>query len=70
MTQLEKEALVFFKDYTHLQLKSFKVAYFEENRGKAGGATEPYELQLLEKALEYHSYYTNIKLKDGKRERS
>lgn len=68
MTQLEKEALVIFRDYTHLQLKLFHAHLLKEARGKAGGATESYDLQLVERAIEYHNAYLSIKLngKQGK----
>lgn len=60
MTLLEKEALVLFKEHTHLQLKAFRKHFCEEQI--VGAATEPYELMLLDKALEYHGYYLTIKL--------
>ncbi len=62
MSEIEKEALVLFKDYTHLQLKMFKEDYMFKIRNTAGGAVEPYELELLNRALEYHSYYLQTKL--------
>lgn len=68
MTQMDKEALVLFRDYTFLQLKAFRTHLVNEYKGKAGGATEPYELMLLDRAIEYHRAYTSLKLngKQGK----
>lgn len=66
MTQLEKEALVIFKDYTMLQLKAFRVSEHQKSIGRAGGATEPYELMLIDQAIEYHRIYKNLKLTQAK----
>ncbi len=56
MTQLEKEALALFRDYTHLQLKIFYTTIKEDK------TTEPYELEIMAKALEYHREYLKVKL--------
>lgn len=62
MTNIEKEALVFFKEYTHLQLKTFKWSREEELRNTSGGAMEDYDMSVLNQALEYHVIYTSLKL--------
>ena len=66
MIDLEKEALVLFRDHSHLILKSFKISEEEKLKGTSGG-TEPYELLLLNKALEYHKYYNSIKILQSNR---
>lgn len=62
MNQIEKEALVLFKDHTLLTLKVFKAEYLEKTKGKVGGAVEPYELDVLNMAIDYHRDYNKIKL--------
>lgn len=66
MTQLEIEALILFKDYTHLQLKAYKIHTAEESKKYASGATESYDAQILDKALEYHNIYLKFKLNQKK----
>lgn len=56
MTELEKEALILFKDYSHLQLKTVKV----------GMKMDKYEEERVDKALEYHQYYLKYKLNSPK----
>lgn len=65
MTQIEKEALVLFRDYTHLQLKMFMISEVKRKENMVGGATEDYDSLVLNKALEYHSYYLSIKLNEN-----
>lgn len=62
MREAEKYGLVLFKEYTMLQLKSFVVAYFTKHKGKAGGATEPFELDVLNEAINLHRTYNSMKL--------
>lgn len=66
MTKEEIDALVLFKDYTHLQLKGFKIFLFEErqkNKSTSGGGGDQYEDRVLNRALELHHIYTSRKLK-------
>lgn len=58
MIQIDKEALVLFKDYTHLQLKSYKL-HLSKN---AFSEVDTEELLILNKALELHKAYIEIKL--------
>lgn len=63
MTELELDALLLFKDYTHLQLKSYQIEVQKKYRGP-GGAMEPYELTVISQALYYHSKYLSKKLSE------
>lgn len=65
MTQIDKEALVLFRDYTHLQLKMFMISEVKRKENVAGGATKDYDTLVLNKALEYHRYYLRIKLNEN-----
>lgn len=62
MTNTEKHALVLFKDYTMLELKAFHASFMEKHIKKAGGATEPWEMIVLNQAIEYYRTYQKIKL--------
>lgn len=62
MTEIEKHALVIFKDYTMLQLKAFYAHEIEKYSKGAGGATEPYPTQVLNQAIAYHREYMKLKL--------
>lgn len=56
MTKTEIEALLLFKDYTHLQLKLFRAeASIDKN-------FPPEEMEILEKALEYYILYKTSRL--------
>ena len=57
MTKIEAEALVLFKEHTHLQLKTFQIA---------NTPLSEEEEVILEKALEYHRHYISMKLKSNK----
>lgn len=52
------QALVYFKDFTHLQLKSFKVI--------KGDSLNETETKILDRALELCTLYTKVKLQHSK----
>jgi hypothetical protein len=56
MTQTEKEALVLFRDYTHLQLKMFQANV------DLGSPIGDHEQELLNTALDMHAIYRKEKL--------
>ena len=52
MKEIEEEALYLFKKYSMLELKAYLAAEIQRSAGKASGAVEPYELQVVNQALE------------------
>lgn len=54
MTEIEKQALVLFRDHSFLILKSYKVS----TKGLS-----PLEIETIDKALDYHRSYNTCKMK-------
>lgn len=59
MTQLQKDALVLFKEFSHLELKMFLEAKKD--------TLNPDEIKVIEEALDYHRIYISKRLEEAKK---
>ena len=66
MTDIDKYALVLFKEYSLLQLKAYHADFMEKQKGKAGGATEAFEMLVINQAIAYHRTYRTAKINKEK----
>lgn len=58
---LHIDALILFKDYTHLELKNYYFGITSKITA-TGGGDMPYEVRVVNLALDYHRYYNSRKL--------
>lgn len=65
---IDMDAACIFKDYTHLQLKSYQMQ-LQSQQKYTGGGDATYDEKVLARALEYHRYYLSKKLNESKQKK-